>query len=105
MPVGVVLIGKPGEEAKLLSYAYALEQATKLRVDPDVAKLIASESTSRLDRRNPIRPSLAVGAVRLYQHCQEHRRCSGLRLRDRPKSAGRAVLRWVTRPFNSPSRA
>jgi len=34
MPVGVVLIGKPGEEAELLSYAYALEQATKLRVNP-----------------------------------------------------------------------
>ena len=34
MPVGVTLIGKPGSEAKLLSYAYALEQATKLRVDP-----------------------------------------------------------------------
>ena len=38
MPVGVVLIGKPGEEAKLLSYAYALEQATKLRVDPDLTQ-------------------------------------------------------------------
>ena len=34
MPVGVILIGKPGQEAKLLAYAYALEQATKLRVDP-----------------------------------------------------------------------
>jgi amidase len=34
MPVGVTLIGKPGEEAKLLSYAYALEQATKLRANP-----------------------------------------------------------------------
>lgn len=39
MPVGAVLIGKPGGEAKLLSYAYALEQATKLRVDPDLSKL------------------------------------------------------------------
>jgi len=38
MPVGVVLIGKPGSEAKLLSYAYALEQATKLRVDPDLSQ-------------------------------------------------------------------
>ena len=34
MPVGVVLIGRPGEEAQLLAYAYALEQATNLRVDP-----------------------------------------------------------------------
>ena len=41
MPVGVVLIGKPGEEAKLLSYAYALEQATKLRVDSDLSKVSA----------------------------------------------------------------
>ena len=39
MPVGVTLIGKPGSEAKLLSYAYALEQATKLRVNPDLSKL------------------------------------------------------------------
>ena len=38
MPVGVVLIGKPGEEAELLSYAYALEQATKLRVDPKLTQ-------------------------------------------------------------------
>jgi amidase len=38
MPVGVVLIGKPGSEAKLLSYAYALEQATKLRVDPKLTQ-------------------------------------------------------------------
>jgi amidase len=38
MPVGVTLIGKPGSEAKLLSYAYALEQATKLRVDPDLSQ-------------------------------------------------------------------
>ena len=34
MPVGVTLIGRPGQEAKLLSYAYALEQASKLRVNP-----------------------------------------------------------------------
>jgi Asp-tRNA(Asn)/Glu-tRNA(Gln) amidotransferase A subunit family amidase/pimeloyl-ACP methyl ester carboxylesterase len=45
MPVGVVLIGKPGEEAKLLSYAYALEQATKLRVDPDLDATLAQEQT------------------------------------------------------------
>ena len=41
MPVGVTLIGKPGSEAKLLSYAYALEQATKLRVDPALAQASA----------------------------------------------------------------
>ncbi len=41
MPVGVVLIGKPGSEAMLLSYAYALEQATKLRVDPDLSSVEA----------------------------------------------------------------
>ena len=52
MPVGVVLIGKPGSEAKLLAYAYALEQATKLRVDPDVAKVIAAESTSSSSTAN-----------------------------------------------------
>lgn len=39
--LGVVLIGRPGEEAKLLSYANALEQATKLRVDPDLDATLA----------------------------------------------------------------
>jgi amidase len=38
MPVGVTLIGKPGSEAKLLSYAYAFEQATKLRVNPSLTQ-------------------------------------------------------------------
>ena len=41
MPVGVALIGKPGSEAQLLTYAYALEQATKARVTPDVDKRVA----------------------------------------------------------------
>jgi pimeloyl-ACP methyl ester carboxylesterase len=44
MPVGMTLIGKPGSEAKLLAYAYALEQATKARVAPDVDKLVAAAS-------------------------------------------------------------
>lgn len=34
VPVGVTLIGKPGEDARLLGYAYAFEQASRLRVDP-----------------------------------------------------------------------
>jgi amidase len=38
MPVGATFIGKPGEEEKLLAYAFAFEQATKARVDPDLAK-------------------------------------------------------------------
>jgi amidase len=38
MPVGVTFIGKPGEEEKLLAYAFAFEQATKARVDVDVTK-------------------------------------------------------------------
>ncbi len=42
MPVGVTLIGKPGQEAKLLAYAFALEQATKLRVNPDLSKVTAA---------------------------------------------------------------
>ena len=33
-PNGMVLIGKRGEDAKLLSYAYAFEQATQGRVNP-----------------------------------------------------------------------
>ena len=34
MPVGVTLIGRSGDDAGLLGYAFAFEQATRLRVDP-----------------------------------------------------------------------
>jgi len=34
MPVGVTLIGKPGTDGQLLGFAYAFEQATRLRVAP-----------------------------------------------------------------------
>ena len=34
MPVGATLIGRPGSDAELLGHAYALEQATRLRVTP-----------------------------------------------------------------------
>lgn len=33
-PEGVTLIARPGEDAKLLGYAYAFEQATRYRVEP-----------------------------------------------------------------------
>ena len=46
MPVGVVLIGKPGEEAKLLSYAYAFEQATRLRVNPVLPEAPQEDATA-----------------------------------------------------------
>jgi amidase len=36
MPVGVALIGKPGTDGQLLGYAYAFEQATRLRVPPSL---------------------------------------------------------------------
>jgi amidase len=36
-PVGATFIGKPGDEANLLAYAYAFEQANPLRVDPKMA--------------------------------------------------------------------
>ena len=35
-PTGVTLIGKPGTDAQLLSYAYAFEQASMLRETPDL---------------------------------------------------------------------
>lgn len=35
-PTGVTFIGKPGQDAQLLAYAYAFEQATMLRQDPDL---------------------------------------------------------------------
>ena len=37
MPVGVTLIARRGHDALLLSWAYAFEQATRLRRDPEVA--------------------------------------------------------------------
>ena len=36
MPAGITFIGKSGEDAKLLAYAYAFEQATNLRVQPSL---------------------------------------------------------------------
>ena len=36
MPVGLTLIGKPGTDGQLLGYAYAFEQATRLRVAPNL---------------------------------------------------------------------
>lgn len=36
MPTGVTFIGRRGEDAQLLAYAYAFEQATKLRATPDL---------------------------------------------------------------------
>lgn len=36
MPIGLTMIGKAGSEAQLLSYAYAFEQATMLRVTPNL---------------------------------------------------------------------
>ncbi|MCB9155420.1 MAG: alpha/beta fold hydrolase, partial [Caldilineae bacterium] len=35
-PTGVTLIGKPGQDAELLAYAYAFEQASMLKVTPDL---------------------------------------------------------------------
>lgn len=35
-PTGVTFIGKPGTDAQLLSYAYAFEQASMLRQNPDL---------------------------------------------------------------------
>ena len=34
VPIGFSIMGSAGEDAQILSYAYAFEQATKLRVDP-----------------------------------------------------------------------
>jgi amidase len=34
MPVGITFIGKAGQDARLLAFAYAFEQATQLRVMP-----------------------------------------------------------------------
>jgi amidase len=36
MPMGITFIGKAGGDARLLAYAYAFEQATNLRVRPDL---------------------------------------------------------------------
>lgn len=34
VPIGVTLIGKAGQDARLLDYAYAMEQASPLRIEP-----------------------------------------------------------------------
>jgi amidase len=34
MPAGLTFIGKPGQDARLLAYAYAFEQASRLRAEP-----------------------------------------------------------------------
>ena len=61
MPVGVVLIGKPGEEAKLLSYAYALEQATKLPRESETdAEVITSGQALGGDKRATAGSKLAA---------------------------------------------
>ncbi|MDK3074337.1 hypothetical protein QO034_14620 [Sedimentitalea sp. JM2-8] len=36
MPVGVTLIGKQGEDAAWLGYAYAFEQASNNRLVPEI---------------------------------------------------------------------
>lgn len=38
MPAGITFIGKSGQDAKLLAYAYAFEQATNLRVPPSTVR-------------------------------------------------------------------
>jgi len=35
-PIGVTLIGKKGQDAQLLAYAYAFEQATRARIPADL---------------------------------------------------------------------
>lgn len=35
-PLGVTLIGKKGQDAQLLSYAYAFEQVTRAHIEPDL---------------------------------------------------------------------
>lgn len=37
-PNGVTLIARPGEDAKLLAYAHAFEQATRFRVEPEIVR-------------------------------------------------------------------
>lgn len=37
VPKGMTFIGRPGEDKKILAYAYAFEQATKYRIGPEIA--------------------------------------------------------------------
>jgi Asp-tRNA(Asn)/Glu-tRNA(Gln) amidotransferase A subunit family amidase/pimeloyl-ACP methyl ester carboxylesterase len=72
MPVGVTFIGKPGSEAKLLAYAYAFEQATKARVNPDVAKTVASVNAPARDGQAAlaVEPTTAPVALK-WQPCSK----------------------------------
>ena len=78
MPVGVTLIGKPGSEAKLLSYAYALEQATKLRVDPDLSKVAAvsaDASAAATSKFSPAWKSVSCDTFNLIKDIAEASDC------------------------------
>jgi amidase len=84
MPVGVTLIGKPGDEAKLLAYAYALEQVTKARVTPDVDQFVAEAN--------------APGRAFTYGDAWQSIPCTELDLA--PAIAAKADCGYVTVPEN-----
>lgn len=114
MPVGLTLIGKPGDEAKLLAYAYALEQATKLRVTPDVDQRVADANTpARVftygDAWQPIScdelslaPAIAAKADCGTVTVPEKRGESGLALGDKTIQLGVARLRSTSKTPGAP---
>ena len=114
MPVGVTLIGKPGDEAKLLAYAYALEQATKLRVTPDVDQFVAEANAPARaftygDAWQPIScdelavaPAIAAKADCGYVTVPEKRGESGLALGDKTIQLGVVRLRSTGKTPGAP---
>lgn len=114
MPVGVTLIGKPGSEAKLLAYAYALEQVTKARVTPDVDKRVVDATTparvfNYSEAWQPIScdelslaPAIAAKADCGYVTVPEKRGDDGVALGDKTIQLGVVRLRSTSKTPGAP---
>jgi amidase len=114
MPVGLTLIGKPGDEAKLLAYAYALEQATKLRVTPDVDQFVSEANAparaftygdawqSVSCDELAVAPAIAAKADCGYVTVPEKRGESGLALGDKTIQLGVVRLRSTDKTPGAP---
>ena len=114
MPVGATFIAKPGNEAKLLAYAYAFEQATKLRVKPDVDELVAAASApghalTYSDAWQPVScetlgvaPAIAAKADCGTVTVPEKRGESGLALGDKTIQLGVVRLRSTSKTPGAP---
>jgi amidase len=113
-PVGVTFIGKLGEDAKVLAYAYAFEQATKARVNPDVAATVnyinlPARTFTYGDAWQPVAceelgvtPDVAAQADCGYVTVPEKRGESGLALGDKTIQLGVVRVRSTSKTPGTP---